>query len=131
MATITIFLCPSNPSLRLSGPERGQAPNPRVAVDWTRDDDRTLVVLRAMGKGWEEIQKEEFPARSASECQERHRHLMEGQDLADLDKQRLNCVSDKYISRRDEKLGHTARRINGDTPTSGEKVKTPLNVLGV
>ena len=69
---------------------------------WTQEDDRTLLALRAMGKNWNQIQREAFPTKTGNACRKRHERLMERRGQNDFDNRKLERLSKEYMSMRKE-----------------------------
>src|SRR5690242_8896123 len=54
----------------MGGPVGGALPTQHRASSgaWNQEDDRTLLTLRAMGKNWNQIQREAFPGKTGNAC---------------------------------------------------------------
>ncbi len=81
----------------------GLPPNHRASSGaWNQDDDRTLLALRAMGKNWNQIQRDAFPGKTGNACRKRHERLMERRGQNDFDNRKLERLSKEYMSMRKE-----------------------------
>ncbi|KAK1752990.1 hypothetical protein QBC47DRAFT_304928 [Echria macrotheca] len=69
---------------------------------WNQEDDRALLALRAMGKNWNQIQREAFPGKTGNACRKRHERLMERRGQNDFDNRKLERLSKEYMSMRKE-----------------------------
>jgi hypothetical protein len=69
---------------------------------WNQEDDRALLQLRAMGKNWNQIQREAFPGKTGNACRKRHERLMERRGQNDFDNRKLERMSKEYMSMRKE-----------------------------
>jgi len=69
---------------------------------WNPEDDRALLNLRAMGKNWNQIQREAFPGKTGNACRKRHERLMERRGQNDFDNRKLERLSKEYMSMRKE-----------------------------
>ncbi len=69
---------------------------------WNEDDDRTLLALRAMGKNWNQIQREAFPGKTGNACRKRHERLMERRGQTEFDNQKLERLCTEYMAVRKE-----------------------------
>ncbi|KAK0736023.1 hypothetical protein B0T21DRAFT_172836 [Apiosordaria backusii] len=69
---------------------------------WNQEDDRTLLALRAMGKNWNQIQREAFPGKTGNACRKRHERLMERRGQNDFDNRKLERLCKEYMSMRKE-----------------------------
>ncbi|KAK3939991.1 hypothetical protein QBC46DRAFT_137167 [Diplogelasinospora grovesii] len=69
---------------------------------WNPDDDQALLQLRAMGKNWNQIQREAFPSKTGNACRKRHERLMERRGQNDFDNRKLERLSKEYMSMRKE-----------------------------
>ena len=69
---------------------------------WNQDDDRTLLALRAMGKNWNQIQREAFPGKTGNACRKRHERLMERRGQNEFDNRKLERLCKEYMSMRKE-----------------------------
>jgi hypothetical protein len=91
-----------------AGPEKGGPvgialpPQHKVSTGaWSQDDDRTLLVLRAMGKNWNQIQEAAFPSKTVNTCRKRHERLIEhGQ--TEFDNRKLDRLCAEYMTMRKE-----------------------------
>ncbi|KAM7221236.1 hypothetical protein V8F06_003411 [Rhypophila decipiens] len=90
-------------STALGGPV-GNLPTQHRASSgaWTQEDDRMLITLRAMGKNWNQIQREAFPTKTGNACRKRHERLMERRGQNDFDNRKLERLSKEYMSMRKE-----------------------------
>ncbi|KAK0630457.1 hypothetical protein B0T17DRAFT_506928 [Bombardia bombarda] len=88
----------------VGGPVGGPLPTQHRASSgaWNGDDDRALLQLRAMGKNWNQIQREAFPTKTGNACRKRHERLMERKGQNDMDTRRLRRLSKEYMSMRKE-----------------------------
>jgi hypothetical protein len=75
---------------------------------WNQEDDMALLQLRAMGKNWNQIQREAFPGKTGNACRKRHERLMERQ--IDFDNRKLERMSKEYMSMRKELWQPLAQR---------------------
>ena len=69
---------------------------------WSQEDDRALLSLRAMGKNWNQIQREAFPGKTGNACRKRHARLMERRSQDDFDSRKMERVAKQYMSMRKE-----------------------------
>ncbi|KAL2174829.1 uncharacterized protein P884DRAFT_207707 [Thermothelomyces heterothallicus CBS 202.75] len=88
----------------LGGPVGGALPTQHRASSgaWNQEDDRTLLTLRAMGKNWNQIQREAFPGKTGNACRKRHERLMERRGQNDFDNRKLERLCKEYMSMRKE-----------------------------
>ncbi|KAL2132686.1 hypothetical protein VTI74DRAFT_3525 [Chaetomium olivicolor] len=88
----------------LGGPVGGSLPTQHRASSgaWNPEDDRTLLALRAMGKNWNQIQREAFPGKTGNACRKRHERLMERRGQNDFDNRKLERLCKEYMSMRKE-----------------------------
>lgn len=77
-------------------------PQGNSSSECTNEENRTLLALRAMGKNWNQIQREAFPAIAANACRKRHKRLMERQGTSDLDNRKLERLSKEYMTMHEE-----------------------------
>jgi hypothetical protein len=92
-----------------AGPEKGgpvgSALPPQHELStgaWDQDDDQTLLVLRAMGKNWNQIQREAFPGKTGNACRKRHERLMERRSQTEFDNRNLERLCRGYMTMRKE-----------------------------
>ncbi|KAK0712819.1 hypothetical protein B0T26DRAFT_753007 [Lasiosphaeria miniovina] len=87
----------------MGGPVGGPLPTQHRASSgaWNQDDDRTLLALRAMGKNWNQIQREAFPGKTGNACRKRHERLMERR-TQDFDNRKLEKLCKEYMNLRKE-----------------------------
>ncbi|KAK0725244.1 hypothetical protein B0H67DRAFT_598557 [Lasiosphaeris hirsuta] len=78
---------------------------------WNPDDDRTLLQLRAMGKNWNQIQREAFPGKTGNACRKRHERLMERRGQNEWDNRKIERLSKEYMSMRKEIWQPLAQRV--------------------
>lgn len=92
------------PTATMGGPVGGSLPAQHRASSgaWNQDDDRALLALRAMGKNWNQIQREAFPNKTGNACRKRHERLMERRGQTDFDSLKLERLSKEYMSMRKE-----------------------------
>ncbi|KAJ4407087.1 hypothetical protein N0V85_004418 [Neurospora sp. IMI 360204] len=92
------------PTATMGGPVGGPLPTQHRASSgaWNQDDDRALLALRAMGKNWNQIQREAFPNKTGNACRKRHERLMERRGQTDFDSLKLERLSKEYMSMRKE-----------------------------
>jgi hypothetical protein len=92
------------PSTSMGGPVGGSLPTQHRASSgaWNQDDDRMLLSLRAMGKNWNQIQRDAFPTKTGNACRKRHERLMERRGQNDFDNRKLERLSKEYMSMRKE-----------------------------
>ncbi|KXX81077.1 hypothetical protein MMYC01_202771 [Madurella mycetomatis] len=88
----------------MGGPVGGPMPSQHRASSgaWNQEDDRTLLALRAMGKNWNQIQREAFPGKTGNACRKRHERLMERRGQNDFDNRKLERLCKEYMSMRKE-----------------------------
>ncbi|KAK4187487.1 hypothetical protein QBC35DRAFT_384753 [Podospora australis] len=88
----------------MGGPVGGPLPTQHRASSgaWNQEDDRTLLALRAMGKNWNQIQREAFPGKTGNACRKRHERLMERRGQNDFDNRKLERLCKEYMSMRKE-----------------------------
>ncbi|KAK4246581.1 hypothetical protein C7999DRAFT_15310 [Corynascus novoguineensis] len=88
----------------MGGPVGGALPAQHRASSgaWNQEDDRTLLTLRAMGKNWNQIQREAFPGKTGNACRKRHERLMERRGQNDFDNRKLERLCKEYMSMRKE-----------------------------
>lgn len=88
----------------MGGPVGGSLPMQHRASSgaWNQEDDRTLLQLRAMGKNWNQIQREAFPGKTGNACRKRHERLMERRGQSDFDTRKLERLCKEYMSMRKE-----------------------------
>ncbi|KAK4197384.1 hypothetical protein QBC40DRAFT_105808 [Triangularia verruculosa] len=88
----------------MGGPVGGTLPTQHRASSgaWNQEDDRTLLGLRAMGKNWNQIQREAFPGKTGNACRKRHERLMERRGQNDFDNRKLERLCKEYMSMRKE-----------------------------
>ncbi|KAK4653826.1 hypothetical protein QC762_511550 [Podospora pseudocomata] len=88
----------------MGGPVGGTLPTQHRASSgaWNQEDDRTLLALRAMGKNWNQIQREAFPGKTGNACRKRHERLMERRGQNDFDNRKLERLCKEYMSMRKE-----------------------------
>ncbi|KAL2259913.1 hypothetical protein VTK26DRAFT_6246 [Humicola hyalothermophila] len=91
-------------STAMGGPVGGALPMQHRASSgaWSQEDDRTLLQLRAMGKNWNQIQREAFPGKTGNACRKRHERLMERRGQNDFDNRKLERLCKEYMSMRKE-----------------------------
>ena len=91
-------------SAAMGGPVGGALPMQHRASSgaWNQEDDRTLLQLRAMGKNWNQIQREAFPGKTGNACRKRHERLMERRGQNDFDNRKLERLCKEYMSMRKE-----------------------------
>ena len=85
-------------SLGLSHPLQ----HPGNSILWSQEDDRVLISLRAMGKNWNQIQREAYPGKTGNACRKRHERLMERQGQDEVSSRRFERLANEYMSRRKE-----------------------------
>ncbi|KHE79124.1 hypothetical protein GE21DRAFT_1221700 [Neurospora crassa] len=93
------------PTATMGGPVGGgplPAQHRASSGAWNQDDDRALLALRAMGKNWNQIQREAFPNKTGNACRKRHERLMERRGQTDFDSLKLERLSKEYMSMRKE-----------------------------
>ncbi|KAK3950611.1 hypothetical protein QBC32DRAFT_10969 [Pseudoneurospora amorphoporcata] len=92
------------PTATMGGPVGGPLPAQHRASSgaWNQDDDRALLALRAMGKNWNQIQREAFPNKTGNACRKRHERLMERRGQTDFDSLKLERLSKEYMGMRKE-----------------------------
>jgi len=88
----------------MGGPVGGPLPAQHRASSgaWNQEDDRTLLALRAMGKNWNQIQREAFPGKTGNACRKRHERLLERRGQNDFDNRKLERLCKEYMSMRKE-----------------------------
>ncbi|EAQ83443.1 hypothetical protein CHGG_09847 [Chaetomium globosum CBS 148.51] len=88
----------------MGGPVGGPLPTQHRASSgaWNQEDDRTLLALRAMGKNWNQIQREAFQGKTGNACRKRHERLMERRGQNDFDNRKLERLCKEYMSMRKE-----------------------------
>ncbi|KAK3305633.1 uncharacterized protein B0T15DRAFT_396222 [Chaetomium strumarium] len=88
----------------MGGPVGGALPTQHRASSgaWNQEDDQTLLALRAMGKNWNQIQREAFPGKTGNACRKRHERLMERRGQNDFDNRKLERLCKEYMSMRKE-----------------------------
>ncbi|KAL2169458.1 hypothetical protein VTG60DRAFT_6002 [Thermothelomyces hinnuleus] len=88
----------------IGGPVGGALPTQHRASSgaWNQEDDRTLLTLRAMGKNWNQIQREAFPGKTGNACRKRHERLMERRGQNDFDNRKLERLCKEYMGMRKE-----------------------------
>lgn len=88
----------------MGGPVGGALPMQHRASSgaWNQEDDRTLLQLRAMGKNWNQIQREAFAGKTGNACRKRHERLMERRGQNDFDNRKLERLCKEYMSMRKE-----------------------------
>ncbi|KAK4141331.1 uncharacterized protein C8A04DRAFT_14168 [Dichotomopilus funicola] len=88
----------------MGGPVGGSLPTQHRASSgaWNQEEDRTLLTLRAMGKNWNQIQREAFPGKTGNACRKRHERLMERRGQNDFDNRKLERLCKEYMSMRKE-----------------------------
>ena len=88
----------------MGGPVGGALPTQHRASSgaWNQEDDRTLLTLRAMGKNWNQIQRDAFPGKTGNACRKRHERLMERRGQNDFDNRKLERLCKEYMSMRKE-----------------------------
>ncbi|KAK3321848.1 hypothetical protein B0H66DRAFT_473977 [Apodospora peruviana] len=91
-------------SAAMGGPVGPPVPTSHRASSgaWNTDDDRLLLQLRAMGKNWNQIQREAFHNKTGNACRKRHERLMERRGQNDFDNRKLERLSREYMSMRKE-----------------------------
>ncbi|KAL1843985.1 hypothetical protein VTJ49DRAFT_6389 [Mycothermus thermophilus] len=91
-------------SAAMGGPVGGPLPTQHRASSgaWNQQDDTTLLQLRAMGKNWNQIQREAFPGKTGNACRKRHERLMERRGQNDFDNRKLERLCKEYMSMRKE-----------------------------
>ena len=92
------------PGNTMGGPVGGPLPTQHRASSgaWNQDDDRTLLTLRAMGKNWNQIQRDAFPGKTGNACRKRHERLMERRGQNDFDNRKLERLCKEYMTMRKE-----------------------------
>ncbi|KAK0649005.1 hypothetical protein B0T16DRAFT_456456 [Cercophora newfieldiana] len=95
---------PNNNNTGMGGPVGPPLPAQHRASSgaWNQEDDRALLQLRAMGKNWNQIQREAFPGKTGNACRKRHERLMERRGQNDFDNRKLERLSKEYMSMRKE-----------------------------
>ncbi|KAK4132734.1 hypothetical protein BT67DRAFT_384590 [Trichocladium antarcticum] len=88
----------------MGGPVGGALPMQHRASSgaWNQEDDRTLLQLRAMGKNWNQIQREAFAGKTGNACRKRHERLMERRGQNDFDNRKLERLCKEYMGMRKE-----------------------------
>jgi hypothetical protein len=88
----------------MGGPVGGPLPTQHRASSgaWNQEDDRTLLTLRAMGKNWNQIQRDAFPGKTGNACRKRHERLMERRGQNDFDNRKLERLCKEYMTMRKE-----------------------------
>ncbi|KAL2024906.1 hypothetical protein VTK56DRAFT_3605 [Thermocarpiscus australiensis] len=88
----------------MGGPVGGPLPTQHRTSSsaWNQEDDQTLLQLRAMGKNWNQIQREAFPGKTGNACRKRHERLMERRGQNDFDNRKLERLCKEYMSMRKE-----------------------------
>ncbi|KAK4154215.1 hypothetical protein C8A00DRAFT_32970 [Chaetomidium leptoderma] len=88
----------------MGGPVGGPLPTQHRASSgaWNQEDDRTLLTLRAMGKNWNQIQRDAFPGKTGNACRKRHERLMERRGQNEFDNRKLERLCKEYMSMRKE-----------------------------
>lgn len=92
------------PTGAMGGPVGGplQTQHRASSGAWNQEDDRTLLALRAMGKNWNQIQREAFPGKTGNACRKRHERLMERRGQNEFDNRKLERLCKEYMSMRKE-----------------------------
>lgn len=112
---------PASPVFSLSSPAQVavQQPGPALPAQhrassgaWSQEDDRAILALRAMGKSWNQIQREAFPGETENACRKRHERLMEKRGQNDFDTRKLERLSKEYILMRKEIWSPLAARCD-------------------
>ncbi|EGS22304.1 SANT SWI3, ADA2, N-coR and TFIIIB'' DNA-binding domain-containing protein [Thermochaetoides thermophila DSM 1495] len=89
----------------MGGPVGGPVPPVQHRASsgaWNPEEDAKLLQLRAMGKNWNQIQREAFPNKTGNACRKRHERLMERRGQNDFDARRFERVCKEYMSMRKE-----------------------------
>jgi hypothetical protein len=60
------------------------------------------LTLRAMGKNWNQIQRDAFPGKTGNACRKRHERLMERRGQNDFDNRKLERLCKEYMTMRKE-----------------------------
>lgn len=91
-------------SATMGGPVGGSLPTQHRASSgaWNAQDDSMLLQLRAMGKNWNQIQREAFPGKTGNACRKRHERLMERRGQNDFDTRKLERLCKEYMNMRKE-----------------------------
>ncbi|KAK1751327.1 hypothetical protein QBC47DRAFT_308084, partial [Echria macrotheca] len=113
MGTVTSFAGQVAGLGKLGGPIRPPLPRPHRASSgaWNPKDDRALLALRAMGKNWNQIQREAFPGKTGNACRKRYERLMELRGRNDFDSRKFERLSAEYMKMRKEIWQPLAQRV--------------------
>lgn len=78
---------------------------------WSSEDDEVLCEYRMRGFGWNQIQEQRFPSKSANACRKRHERLMTKRRSTEWDDSRLDGLALKYKAMRAEIWGGIAAAL--------------------
>ncbi|WEW58830.1 hypothetical protein PRK78_004298 [Emydomyces testavorans] len=94
---------------RLSGAERSTTAIPSSPMTptstsgpWTRRDDDILLTARAQAQGWNQIQKDHFPSKSANACRKRYERLIAKRRGSDWNDERIDRLASQYMQMREQ-----------------------------
>lgn len=72
------------------------------ASNWSYHDDNVLINARAKGQGWNQIQKDHFPNKTANACRKRHERLVAKRRGTEWNQEMLEKLSTEYSRHREQ-----------------------------
>lgn len=93
----------------LSGADRSSAAFPTSPMTptstsgpWSPRDDEILLAARAQSQGWNQIQKDHFPTKSANACRKRYERLVAKRRGSDWNDERIDRLASQYMQMREQ-----------------------------
>ncbi|QVM09357.1 hypothetical protein D8B26_004018 [Coccidioides posadasii str. Silveira] len=94
---------------RLSGAERQPVALPSSPMTptstsgpWSPRDDEILLAARAQAQGWNQIQRDHFPSKSANACRKRYERLIAKRRGSDWNDERIDRLANQYMQMREQ-----------------------------
>ncbi|KAI2076702.1 hypothetical protein LOZ39_002606 [Ophidiomyces ophidiicola] len=70
---------------------------------WSSRDDEILLAARAQNQGWNQIQRDHFPSKSANACRKRYERLnAKRRGAADWNDERIDRLANSYMLMREQ-----------------------------
>ncbi|OCK87939.1 uncharacterized protein K441DRAFT_622010, partial [Cenococcum geophilum 1.58] len=73
-----------------------------TSIQWSTEDDETLMSARASGLSWQPIASKYFPSKTANACRKRHERLMDRRNNEDWEGGKLELLANEYMNVRRE-----------------------------
>ncbi|KAH8700782.1 hypothetical protein BGW36DRAFT_292130 [Talaromyces proteolyticus] len=89
----------AHPSSQRPLPDTGST---NVSSTWSGSDDAVLMNARARNHGWNQIQKDHFPNKTANACRKRYERLVAKRRVPEWDQEKLEKLSAEYNRLREE-----------------------------